>query len=251
MATYSKPEDWAGRIVVVTGGSSGIGRAFVERLSTHGAHVIACGRNQAALDHLQAGQPQVEAVRCDISVRDNVLTLVAALRDRHGRLDVLINNAGVMERVDLLDDAVSDDAIEHEIAVNLTGTIVLTRRCLPLLRAGRDPMVVMITSGYALLPATRAPTYSATKAALHSFTMSLRRQVAPAGIRIVEVLPPLVDTPATRSVTGRKMPAPALVEAALRDIGRGRDESLPGQVGFLPVMMRIAPGYIARRVAQS
>jgi uncharacterized oxidoreductase len=251
MVTYAKPADWVGRVVVVTGGSSGIGQAFAERLSRQGAHVIACGRNPEALQSLRDGHPQIETIRCDISVRDDALALAAAVRERHGRLDVLINNAGVMERLDLLDDAVSDDAIGHEIAVNLTGTIMLTRRCLDLLRLGRDPLIVMITSGYALLPATRAPTYSATKAALHSFTLSLRRQAAPAGIRVVEVLPPLVDTPATRAVAGRKMPAPALVERALRDIARGRDESLPGQVGLLPIMMRLAPGYIARRVARS
>jgi uncharacterized oxidoreductase len=101
-------------------------------------------------------------------------------------LDVLINNAGIMEQVNLLDETVSDDRIAHEIAVNLTGTILLTRRLLPLLRTGRDPLIVMISSGYALLPATRAPTYSATKAGLHSFTMVLRRQLLDVGIRVVE-----------------------------------------------------------------
>ena len=112
-------------------------------------------------------------------------------------------------------------------------------------------MVVTVTSGYALLPATRAPIYSATKAALRSFTLSLRRQAAAAGIRVVEVLPPLVDTPATSAVTGRKMSAEALVGRVLRDIGKGRDESLPGQVGLLPILMRLVPTYIARRVARS
>jgi len=93
----------------------------------------------------------------------------------------------------------SDDRIAHEIAVNLTGTILLTRRLLPLLRSGRNPLIVMISSGYALLPATRAPTYSATKAGLHSFAMALRRQLSDVGIRVVEVMPPLIDTPATRA----------------------------------------------------
>ena len=104
----------------------------------------------------------------------------------------------------MLDDTVSDDGIGYEIAVNLTGPILLTRRLLPLLRTGRDPLIVMISSGYALLPATRAPTYSAGKAGLHSFTMALRRQLADVGIRVVEVLPPLVDTPATSAARGRK-----------------------------------------------
>ena len=109
----------------------------------------------------------------------------------------------------------------------------------------------MISSGYALLPATRAPTYSASKAGLHSFTMAMRRQLAGVGIRVVEVLPPLVDTPATSAARGPKMSADALVGRALSDIAKGRDESLPGMVGLLPIMMRLAPSFIARRVAET
>jgi uncharacterized oxidoreductase len=129
--------------------------------------------------------------------------------------------------------------------------VLLTRRLLPLLRAGRDPLIVMISSGYALLPATRAPTYSATKAGLHSFTMALRRQLLGVGIRVVEVLPPLIDTPATRAVRQPKMSVEALVDRVLRDIGNGRDEILPGKVGLLPILMRLLPSYIARRVAET
>jgi uncharacterized oxidoreductase len=107
----------------------------------------------------------------------------------------------------------------------------------------------MITSGYALLPATRAPTYSASKAGLHSFTMALRRQLRGIGIRVVEVLPPLVDTPATRSVRKPKMSPGTLVNRVLRDIVRGKNEILPGLVGVLPLLMRLAPSFAARRVA--
>ena len=140
-----------------------------------------------ALRKLQTEYPTIEAVQCDITARSNVLALVETIRDRYGMLDVLVNNAGIMERVDLLEESVSDERIAHEIAVNLTGPILLTRRLLPLLRSGRSPMIVMVTSGYALLPATRAPTYSATKAGLRSFTLALRRQLHGVGIRVVEV----------------------------------------------------------------
>jgi uncharacterized oxidoreductase len=240
---------WAERVVLVTGGSSGIGRAFVEKLGAHNARVIACGRNQIALQELRQQNPTVETIRCDIADRLDVLALAQAIASHHSRLDVLINNAAIMEQVDLLDDGVSDDRIAQEIGVNLIGTITLTRRLVPLLRSSHCPMIVMITSGYALLPATRAPTYSASKAGLRAFTLALRRQLSGVGIRVVEVLPPLVDTPATRAVRQPKMSADALVERVLRDIQRGRDEILPGKVGLLPIMMRVAPTYVARRVA--
>jgi uncharacterized oxidoreductase len=154
-----------------------------------------------------------------------------------------------MEQVDLLGGSVSDDRVAYEIGVNLTGTILLTRRFLPLLRASRDPVIVMISSGYALIPATRAPTYSASKAGLHSFTMALRRQLHGTGIRVVEVLPPLIDTPATCTIKGPKMSPNALVERVLRDIRFGRDEILPGKVALLPVLLRLVPSYVTRRVA--
>ena len=238
---------WRDRVVVVTGGTSGIGREFAVRLAAEGAKVIACARNAVALHELHTHCPQIEAIRCDVTVAPDVLALEAAIQDLYGRVDVLINNAGIMEQVDLLHRSVSDERIAQEIAVNLT-PILLTRRLLPLLRSGRNPMIIMVTSGYALLPATRAPTYSATKAGLRSFTMALR-QLHGVGIRVVEVLPPLVDTPATRSARQRKMSPETLVGRVLRDIGRGRDEILPGKVGLLPFLMRLAPSYAARRVA--
>jgi uncharacterized oxidoreductase len=242
---------WRDRVVVVTGGTSGIGREFAVRLAAEGAKVIACARNEVALRELHARCPPIEAIRCDITVPRDALALDAAIQERYGRVDVLINNAGIMEQIDLLDQSVSDQRIAQEIAVNLTGPILLTRRLLPLLRSGQNSMIVMVTSGYALLPATRAPTYSATKAGLHSFTMALRRQVRGVGIRVVEVLPPLVDTPATRSVRQRKMSPGTLVDRVLHDIARGRDEILPGKVGLLPLLMRLAPSYAARRVADT
>ena len=241
---------WRDRTVVVTDGTSGIGRQFAIHFAAEGTKVIACGRNHTALRKLQTEDPAIEAVQCDITVRSNVLALVETIRDRYGLLDVLVNNAGIMERVDLLEEAVSDERIAHEIAVNLTGPILLTRRLLPLLRSGRSPMIVMVTSGYALLPATRAPTYSATKAGLRSFTLALRRQLRGVGIRVVEVLPPpLVDTPATRTVSKAKMSSAALVDRVMRDISHGKDEIMPGKVRLLPMLMRLAPSLTARLVA--
>jgi uncharacterized oxidoreductase len=250
-AAHPEGKAWRNRVVLVTGGNSGIGRTFAERLAAGGAEVIVCGRNEITLQDLQNQNPAIVPFRCDITVRQEVLALAKSIQDRYGKLDVLINNAGIMEQVDLLDESVSDDRITYEIAVNLTGAIILTRRLLPLLRMGRDPLIVMISSGYALLPATRAPTYSASKAGLHSFTMGLRRQLRGVGIRVVEVLPPLIDTPATRSVRQPKMSTDALVDRVLRDIRNGRDEIMPGMVGLLPLLMRLAPSYIARRLAET
>ncbi len=241
---------WAGRTVVITGATSGIGHEFAVRFVAEGAKVIACGRNDMALRRLQE-QFSIEVFHCDITERSDVHALTEFIQQRYAGVDVLVNNAGIMERIDFLNAPITDEIIVNEIAVNLTAPILLTRRLLPLLRSGQDPLIIMITSGYALLPATRAPTYSATKAGLRSFTMALRRQLRGVGIRVVEVLPPLVDTPATRSVKQPKMPAASLVDMVLREISRGKDEILPGKVRFLPTLMRLAPSLAARVVAGS
>jgi uncharacterized oxidoreductase len=246
---YSAAGAWKDRVIVVTGGGSGIGREFVLRFAAAGAKVVVCGRNEAALAELRAQHPTIETLQCDIADSRDLLAFVGAVQARHGMIDVLVNNAGIMERVDLLETSVSDERIAYEIAVNLTAPILLTRRLLPLLRPSSSPMIVMVTSGYALLPATNAPTYSATKAGLRSFTLALRRQLAGVGIRVVEVLPPLVDTPATRDVGKPKMSPGALVDRALRDIARGRNEIRPGNVRLLPMLMRLAPSLAARIVA--
>ena len=242
---------WRDRTVVVTGGASGIGRQFAIRFASEGAKVLACGRSDMALGNLQAEHPEIEVVQCDITARPNVLSLVEIIRDRYAKVDVLVNNAGIMERVDFLEDSVSDERIAYEIAVNLTGPILLTRRLLPLLRSGLKPMIIMVTSGYALLPAKRAPTYSATKAGLRSFTMALRRQLRAVDIRVVEVLPPLVDTPATRMISATKMSPQALVDQVMRDIAHGKNEILLGKVRLLPMLMRLTPSLAARVVAES
>ena len=101
---------WRDRTIVVTGGSSGIGRQFAIHFAVEGAKVIACGRNDMALRKLQTEHPTIETVQCDIAVRPNVLALVETIRDRYGMLDVLVNNAGIMERVDLLEELSATNA---------------------------------------------------------------------------------------------------------------------------------------------
>ena len=239
------------RIVLVTGGNSGIGRAFVERFVAEGASVVACGRNETTLQALKATHPRVEARRCDVASTSELDALAEFVTRRYGRLDVLVNNAGVMEQVNMLAGDVDAAAITREIAINLTAPILLVRRCLPLLQHGRRPLIVMVTSGYALLPARRAPTYSATKAGLRAFTQALRYQLQDSGIRVIETLPPLVDTPSTAGIDRPKMAPRAVVDATLACIARGRDECFVGQVRWLPLLMRLAPRFAARLIAET
>jgi uncharacterized oxidoreductase len=243
--------DYRNAIILVTGGGSGIGRAFVDRFLREGATVVACGRDGAKLQGLKAQHPSVQIRPCDITSSDEVKALIVFLTQEYGRLNILVNNAGVMEQVAILTGNVDDEAIAREIATNLPAPILLTRRLLPLLRRSHSPMILMVTSGYAVLPAERAPTYSATKAGLRSFTQALRYQLAHTGIRVVETLPPLVDTPSTTAVHRPKMTPAAVVDATFRAIAQGRVEIFLGEVRWLPLLMRIAPGFAARLAAKT
>jgi uncharacterized oxidoreductase len=127
-----------------------------------------------------------------------------------------------MEQVDVLSANGDDAAITRGIAINLTAPIMLTRQSLPLIKRGTQPLILTVTSGYALLPARRAPIYSATKAGLRAFTQALRYQLENTGIRVVEILPPLVDTPITAALQKPKMSPEAVVEAITGDRPRSR-----------------------------
>ncbi len=243
--------NYGDRVVLVTSGNSGLGRAFVERFVFEGAQVVSCGRNHRTLSALRTALPNVDTVRCDITSSAEIDMLVEHIDQSYGRLDLLVKNSGVMERVNMLASEVDDAAIAREIATNLIAPILLTRRLLPLLLRSEQALILMVTSGYALLPARQAPTYSATKAGLRSFTKALRYQVKDAGIRVVETLPPLVDTPCTADVHKPKMSPSAVVEETLRGLARGADEIFVGRVRWLPLLMRMAPGYAARVVASS
>lgn len=109
----------------------------------------------------------------------------------------------------------------------------------------------MVTSGYALAPSDRGPTYSAAKAGLHAFTKSLRRSAAPHGVHVLELLPPLVDTPATAKTAGTKLSPDAVATATIAGLAGGKAEVLPGQTRFLPMMLRLLPGMTERMIARS
>jgi len=176
------------RVVLITGGNSGIGRAFVDRFVEAGARVFTCGRNAQTLSELRAAHPGIDTWRCNIASAQEVDALLDHITNECGRLDMLVNNAAVMTQRNFRDQGVDDAIIAREVETNLTAPILLTRRFLPLLQEGREPLILMVTSGYALLPARRAPVYSATKADLRAFTRALRYQLEGSGIRVIENL---------------------------------------------------------------
>ena len=238
-------------VAVVSGGSSGIGKAFVARLHGEGYRVFTCARDTAKLRQLEQSYPGVQGFVCDVSDKASIIAFARTITELSPRIDLLISNAGGMVQVDFTQPEPISLDLTAELRSNLEGAINLIAAFLPNLRRAGHGSIVVVSSGYGLAPATLAPIYSAAKAGLHSLCKSLRRQLKPQGIRLTEVVPPLVDTPATVNHAGSKLSADAVAAAALAGLRRGRAEVYPGQARMLPLLMRLAPGIAEGVVANS
>lgn len=209
-----------GNTILVTGGGSGIGRALARRWHAQGNRVIVAGRRRGALEDTIGGRDNMEAMALDIddpaAIRDFAQRLLAG----HPDLNMLVNNAGIMRDEELARARDLADA-EAMITTNLLGPIRLTDALVDHLVSRPDAAIVNITSGLAFVPLKRAPTYSATKAALHSYTIALRRQLA-GRVEVIEVVPPAVRTELTPGQSTREgyMPLDAFADEviALLDI---------------------------------
>lgn len=235
------------QVVLVTGGTSGIGLALAEAFIKQGATVAVCGRSESALDRFSLMHPEALAIRADVTIDEDRSAMLDKVAARFGQLDILINNAGTLVERNFLSGEDDMHDLEQEIALNLTAPIQLTGEVLK--RWPAMDALVFVSSGFALVSPTRAPTYGAVKAGLHGFAEGLRRQLAPHGTHVLELLPPTVDTPGTANVSGKKMSAAQVVEATLKALTRRQPMALPGQTRLLPLLLRIAPNTIKRMIA--
>jgi uncharacterized oxidoreductase len=181
--------------LLITGGGSGIGRALAHRFNDLGCTVIAAGRRRQTLDETLQGRERMAAYVLDVADHASIASFVARVTKKHPRLNVLVNCAGIMRFEDLGAEGDLTGA-EQIIVTNLLGPIRLTNALLPHLEAQRNAAIVNVSSGLAFVPLPAAPTYSASKAALHSYTVSLRARLA-GKVEVIEVVPPAVRTELT------------------------------------------------------
>jgi uncharacterized oxidoreductase len=183
-----------GNTILITGGGSGIGRGLAEALHALGNQVVIAGRRKLALDETTAANPGMKSLTLDIENPAAIRSFAAQVAADFPALNVLINNAGIMRPEKLL--AQQDDLADAEatVATNLLGPIRLTAALLPLLRKQPHSTIVNVSSGLAFLPLALTPTYCATKAAIHSYTQSLRYQLKTTTTEVLELVPPYVAT---------------------------------------------------------
>jgi len=180
--------------ILITGGGSGIGRGLAEAFHALGNKVIIAGRRQHALDEVTDANPGMASVTLDITNPTAIQAFAEEVTELHPTLNVLINNAGISRLEDLKTKPDNQATAEAMITTNLLGPIRLTAALLPHLRKQSRATILNVTSGLAFVPLPIAPTYSATKAALHSYTESLRFQFKETPLEFLEIIPPYVQT---------------------------------------------------------
>jgi len=183
-----------GRCVLITGGGTGIGLALAKRFWSAGSKVIICGRREERLAAAQRELPGLVAIPCDVAHERERIRLAERVLGEFPEVDVLVNNAGIQNRPPPLTETQDWKAYEREISTNLAAPIHLSMLFLQHLAGKSEAAVINITSGLAFAPISFMPTYCATKAALHSFTLSLRHQVRDTAISVIEIVPPKVQT---------------------------------------------------------
>ena len=180
----------SGNTILITGGGSGIGAALAHEFHAAGNQVIIAGRRQSALDAVVSDHPGMAALTIDMEDPAAIAAFAAKLVAEYPALNVVIHNAGIMVVEEQIDLAVA----EATVATNLLGPIRLTHALLPHLLAQKAATLMTVSSGLAFVPLAATPTYCATKAALHSWSLSMREQLKGTGIELIELVPPGVQT---------------------------------------------------------
>lgn len=180
--------------VLITGGASGIGLAMAEAFLFQRNTVIVCGRNPVKLEALKAKHPDIVTIGCDVADEKQVLAMRAKIMSDFPEFNVLVNNAGILQRLDFYEDSAILEKIDVEIDINFRAVVRLIGHFMPLLKQAPAATIINVSSLQAVIPNKSAPVYCATKAALHAFSRSLRYQLEKKRIKVFEIIPPMVDT---------------------------------------------------------
>jgi len=240
-----------GRTILVTGGSAGIGLAFALKFLELGNEVIVTGRRQSALDDLKRNHPKLQTIQSDVADPAQIAALAGRMKAEYPKLDVLMNNAGIMLHKNLRAPATDLDGLMTEMNVNVGGVIRTTSAFIDILAANKGT-VINVSSALAFVPLPSAPVYCAAKAAVHSYTQSLRFQLEGTGVEVIELMPPGVNTDLSAELANGDgfslLTTDELVKQSFASLKRGAHEVRPGQAKLLALMRRIAPDYINRQL---
>ena len=241
----------SGRTILITGGSAGIGLAYARKFLELGNEVIVTGRRQTVLDEVKARYPKLHTIQSDVADPKQVAALAERVKAEFPTLDVLLNNAGIFHLKSLRASAADLGGLMAEMNVNVGGVVMMTSAFMDLLAANRGT-VINVSSGLAFVPLPIAPIYCATKAAIHSYSQSLRFQLEENGVEVIEIMPPAVKTELTAELPEGDgfslMTTDELVKQTFAGLAAGKVEIRPGQSNQLAFLRRLAPDFINARL---
>lgn len=221
--------------VLITGGATGIGFCLAEELVKAGNEVIVCGRRKEKLNEAKSKLPQVHTKVCDVSNPKDRESLFNWVTANFKNINILVNNAGIQRMLDLKNGIQELTKTENEININLTSTVHLSAYFIPSFMKQREAAIINVTSGLGFVPIAIIPVYCATKAALHSFSISLRHQLKNTSVKVFEIIPPTVDTEldkgtrAQRNMTYRGIPPSEVASSTMKALANDEFELAVGQ----------------------
>ena len=186
----------SGNTILITGGSAGIGLTFAKKFRELGNEVIVTGRRLDKLEEAAAAIPGLHTIQSDAGSASDIAALASRIRKDFPKLNVLMNNAGILLYKNVAFPDADLEGLTVELDVNVAGPIRTVSALVDVIKANRGT-IINVSSGLAYVPLTCSPIYSATKAALHSYTVSLRFQLADAGVEVIELMPPAIKTDMT------------------------------------------------------
>lgn len=240
-----------GRTILITGGSAGIGLAFARKFLELGNQVIVTGRRPSVLEQLRAKYPQLHTIQSDVADPGQIAFLARRVKAGYPKLDVLMNNAGIMLHKNLKVPAADLEGLMAEVNINLGGVIRVTSAFIDALTANKGT-IINVSSALAFVPLPSAPIYCAAKSAVHAYTQSLRFQLEETGVEVIELLPPAVRTELTAEIQEREGIALISTEELIRQsfaaFKAGKLEIRPGQSNLFALMRRLAPDFMNRQL---
>jgi uncharacterized oxidoreductase len=232
----------SGNTILVTGGGTGIGLALVEILLKEGNEVIICGRTKATLDDAQRRFPKLNILIADLSNEVGREAIKSEVSRRFPKLNVLINNAGICSVTDIMNPDYIP-TLERELATNLIGPVALIQLLMPILDKQKGSTIVNVTSGYVFIPSVQSSAYSLSKSGLRTITQSLRFQLDQKMIRVVEVIPPAVDTQMNKGKNVSLMTTKLFAKKVFKGLIDDDDEIIVGVSILAKLLSRIAPKF--------
>lgn len=243
----------AGNTILITGGATGIGFALADAFVKAGNEVIICGRREHKLEEAKRKLPQIHTKVCDVSKEKERESLYNWAVSNFKNINILVNNAGIQRMIDLRKGISELASGEDEIDINLKAYIRLAAYFIPHLSKQKESAIINVSSGLGFIPIAAMPVYCATKAAIHSFSLSLRHQLRDTAIKVFEVIPPTVDTELDKGTRGKRgvergIPPSEVSKAAMKALENNQYECAVGMAENLYTAARTNPEQFFQRM---